>query len=306
MKKIGTSFLLILLLSVFGATTASALRLTESTLNANCDYYEVTVKGITWTTFEADFTLDLVIVSPYGTSTVSGTFHVPFDATTIPMSFDTTYRGYWDTALCGTYTISGTVTLYPAETQYDPLVGQLAPVTVVCECGDGPGTGTPGYWKNHPDAWPEDSITIGGVTYSKDAAIKIMKKPVKGDKTFTMFDALVSAKLNVMIGNVSGCIDATIAAADAWMEEFGPVGSGVKAGGKDSPWREGEPLSQLLDAYNNGELCAPHRDAIEAEGSGKIALQAPGEFSLVHRTSRIPSTRPRQSSSHCRVNPMSA
>ena len=135
MKKISIISALLLTIYVFSAVPAFALTLTEATLNANCDYYEVTVKGITWTTFEADFALDLVIVSPDGTSTVSGTFHVPFDATTVPMSFNTTYRGYWETALCGTATVSGSVTLYPAETQYDPLVGELAPVTVVCECG---------------------------------------------------------------------------------------------------------------------------------------------------------------------------
>ena len=27
-----------------------------------------------------------------------------------------------------------------------------------------PGTGTPGYWMNHPDAWPVEGIVIGGVT----------------------------------------------------------------------------------------------------------------------------------------------
>ena len=33
----------------------------------------------------------------------------------------------------------------------------------------------------------------------------------------------------------------------------------VKAGGKTSPWRTGEPLYLELDAYNNGYLCAPLR-----------------------------------------------
>jgi len=34
-----------------------------------------------------------------------------------------------------------------------------------------PGTGTPGYWKNHPEAWPVSSITVGGLTYTKAQAI---------------------------------------------------------------------------------------------------------------------------------------
>ena len=127
----------------------------------------------------------------------------------------------------------------------------------------GPGTGTPGYWMNHPEAWPGDVITIGGETYSKADAIQYMKMAVKKDKTFTMFPALVAAKLNVLIGNEDWCIPDTIA-ADEWMATYGPVGSGVKAGGKDSPWREGEPLYKALDKYNNGDLpCAISRDDLE-------------------------------------------
>ncbi len=123
----------------------------------------------------------------------------------------------------------------------------------------GPGTGTPGYWMNHPEAWPANQILIGGILYGKADAIVIMKMPVSKDMTYAMFAALVSAKLNVAIGNASGCIAATIAAADAWMTTY-PVGSGVAAGGASSPWRFGEPLFMILDSYNNGLLCAPHRD----------------------------------------------
>src|SRR6185503_2976132 len=34
-----------------------------------------------------------------------------------------------------------------------------------------PGTGTPGYWKNHAEAWPVSGITIGPNTYTKAQAI---------------------------------------------------------------------------------------------------------------------------------------
>ena len=123
-----------------------------------------------------------------------------------------------------------------------------------------PGTGTPGYWMNHPEAWPVDNITIGGETYPKEKAIELMIHNSKRDVTFTMFQALVAAKLNVLIGNDESCIEETISAADTWMQTYGPVGDpGVKAGGKDSPWRYGEPLYLILDEYNNGYLCAPHR-----------------------------------------------
>lgn len=122
-----------------------------------------------------------------------------------------------------------------------------------------PGTGTPGYWKNHPEAWPVEEITIGDVTYSKEDAIGNMKNPGKGDKTYTMFRALVSAKLNVLIGNDDSCIADTISEADAWMVEYGPVGEDVR--GNSNAWKCGEPLYEELDDYNNGKLpCASHRD----------------------------------------------
>jgi hypothetical protein len=126
-----------------------------------------------------------------------------------------------------------------------------------------PGTGTPGYWKNHPDAWPVETITIGGVTYTKEAAIAIMKTPGKGDKTITMFNALVAAKLNVEIENCSWCIYEVIFGefgADWWMAVYGPVGSGVRANSEKWQASHGEALYEMLDAYNNGWLCAAGRD----------------------------------------------
>jgi len=122
------------------------------------------------------------------------------------------------------------------------------------------GTGTQGYWKNHPEAWPVDEITIGGILYSKAAAIAIMEESGAGDKTYDMFQQLVAAKLNVLIGCESGCIDATIANADAWMAAY-PVGSGV--GGSSSAWQVGGPLHDMLTDYNEGLLCAPSRDNAE-------------------------------------------
>lgn len=119
-----------------------------------------------------------------------------------------------------------------------------------------PGTGTPGYWMNHPEAWPA-SITIGGVVYTRDQAIAWIQMSGK-DRTTTMFASLASAKLNVQMGNDPSCVQSTIDEADAWMGKFGPVGSNVHAA--SLAWKIGEPLHRLMDNYNNGMLCAPHRD----------------------------------------------
>ena len=79
----------------------------------------------------------------------------------------------------------------------------------------------------------------------------------RGDKTKTVFRHLVSAKLNVIIGNKSDCIMDEILAADAWMA-LHPVCSNVS--GDSAAWSGIADTANLLDDYNNGRLCAPHRD----------------------------------------------
>lgn len=121
-----------------------------------------------------------------------------------------------------------------------------------------PGTGTPGFWKNHPEAWPVQAITVGGVNYTIPQAIAVMNQSTSRDKTYNLAEQLIAAKLNVLIGNDSSCIADTIANADAFLTAF-PVGSGVRA--SSLAWQTlGADLLATLDAYNNGELCAPSRD----------------------------------------------
>jgi hypothetical protein len=120
-----------------------------------------------------------------------------------------------------------------------------------------PGTGTIGYWKNHPEAWPVTSIKIGGVVYPRDEAIRIMSTSTKTDKTYNLFAQLVAAKLNLGIGNQSSCIESSILAADAWLA-VNPVGSGVKS--SSVAWQSIAGSFTKLDLYNNGGLCAPHRN----------------------------------------------
>jgi hypothetical protein len=117
-----------------------------------------------------------------------------------------------------------------------------------------PGTGTPGYWKNH--SWPVSTVSIGGVSYTQQMALNYMGK-VSKDKTITLFSSLLAAKLNVIVGNPHGCIDAKIAEADSWMGSHAP-GSGVPASSAD--WQDIADEHEALDDYNNGRLCAPHRN----------------------------------------------
>jgi hypothetical protein len=133
-----------------------------------------------------------------------------------------------------------------------------------------PGTGTPGYWKNHPEAWPVQSITIGykivdgakvgGVSYSIEDAIALLENVGK-DKRTTMFSSLVPAMLNVLIENDNTCVASTIDAANAWIADYLPMNDVTKKVAASSyAWKVGEPLHRLMDNYNNGMLCAPHRE----------------------------------------------
>jgi len=139
----------------------------------------------------------------------------------------------------------------------------------------GSGTGTPGYWKNHSNAWPVNTIVIGDPavktwTFTKEQAIALLSKAVAGDKTYTIFASLVSAMLNVY-GNANNpeCIANEITDAHHWFSLYGGtvgVGSGVKAksdawvGGPTNTFKAAELIHTKMDDYNNGLLCAPHRN----------------------------------------------
>lgn len=130
---------------------------------------------------------------------------------------------------------------------------------------EGPGTGTPGYFKK-ASHWPAgvDEIEVGSRIFPQDEAITYLKRNKRnGNKCLTMFNGLVAAKLNVINGAVSWCVDDTISDADAWFGEwcapYELLSNPLPA--SEPAWGDvGQPLHWTLDDYNNGLLCAPHRD----------------------------------------------
>lgn len=134
------------------------------------------------------------------------------------------------------------------------------------------GTGTPGYWKNHPEVWPmiDDGILLGDwnhnwtcdsgetcLALTFEEAMAALSTPPKGDMTWNLARALVAAWLNVSAGNEASCIASTIDSATAWLATYG-LGGGVKGG--DPAWSTASVWASTLDDYNNGRLCAEHRD----------------------------------------------
>ena len=117
-----------------------------------------------------------------------------------------------------------------------------------------------GYWMNHPQAWCVPSIQVGCSTYNMVQAILIMRRNSSQDKTYSLAQQLIAAKLNIACKNSStGCITSSISDADNWLCAH-PVGSGVRA--SSSAWRVISASYNALENYNRGNLCAPSCDPI--------------------------------------------
>ena len=222
----------------------------DANANGLQDASEVGVNGVTVQLLNSGGTV-VATTTTSGNGTYSfgslfaGTYTVRIVTTTLPGTFTET----WD--LDGLSTANqATVSLTASRTDVD--FGYHFPVA---SCG---GTGTLGYWKNHSDAWPVQSITIGGVTYTKAQAITWLSTPPRGDETINLFQQLVPAELNALIGNNVSCITTIIQAADAWLRQ-NPLGSGVSS--SSTAGQAGTALQTQLDSYNNGNLsCATHRN----------------------------------------------
>jgi cysteine-rich repeat protein len=110
---------------------------------------------------------------------------------------------------------------------------------------------TQGYWKNHAEAWPVDTLTLGTVSYTRDQLIEILRTPVAGNGLIQLAHQLIAAKLNIANGG-SVEISVAIDEADALIGDLvvPPIGEGSLAT-KDTSALNGE-----LDGFNNNGECA--------------------------------------------------
>ena len=112
-------------------------------------------------------------------------------------------------------------------------------------------TSTAGYWANHE--WCDQTISLGGETYSRDQAIAFINNSTSGDKTYSLAAQLIAAKLNISCGGAdSSCVGAAIAAADVWLSMH-PIGSGVTS--NSAAWKQVKAAFVTLTNYNEGMLC---------------------------------------------------
>jgi hypothetical protein len=138
------------------------------------------------------------------------------------------------------------------------LAGLLAALPGSVEAQETGCTLTQGYWKNHPEAWPADAMTLGGVGYTKEQLIQILSTPPRGDATYILAHQLIAAKLNVMTGADSSGIATTIANADAWLASVGGLGKWPTGADRQT----GIAYASQLDAFNNGLSGVPHCEGV--------------------------------------------
>lgn len=111
------------------------------------------------------------------------------------------------------------------------------------------------YWINHPQLWCLETIQIGCVTYTQSQALAIMRASSSHDKTYSIAQQLIAAKLNTNCRASSiSCVMSAIPAADAWLCAH-PVGSGVRA--NTPTWQQISATNATLESYSKGTLCAP-------------------------------------------------
>ena len=115
---------------------------------------------------------------------------------------------------------------------------------------------TQGFWKNHEEAWPVTSLTLGSVTYDQAQLLAILGQPVQGNGVLSLGHQLIAAKLNVASGADSSAISSEIAAADAAIGSLvaPPIGSGSLSTSSVSS------LVSALDDFNNGVTGPGHCD----------------------------------------------
>jgi hypothetical protein len=128
-----------------------------------------------------------------------------------------------------------------------------APISESTAACDGGCTLTQGYWKNHEDAWPVDSLTLGTVEYSQSELLAILHEPVNGNGLVSLSHQLIATLLN-LANDAGGDVGDSVDAANALIGSLSvpPVGDGWLA-----PDDTGA-ANDALDAYNNGLSGVPH------------------------------------------------
>jgi len=148
-------------------------------------------------------------------------------------------------------TTGPTETSRPLET-LEPTETPIPPAATATPGGQGC-VYSLGYWKNHPDAWPVNSLALGNETYVRAELLDLSNGPAGGDTSLILARQLIAARLNVANGADHSIVAATIGAANTWLANY----AGKLPYDVSPSLPEGQAavaLADTLERYNNGVL----------------------------------------------------
>jgi len=115
-------------------------------------------------------------------------------------------------------------------------------------------TYTQGFWKNHPDVWPLQSLALGTVSYSDSQLLQILNRPAQGNGLVILAHQLIAAKLNIANGADPTAVQQTVIDADSMIGALivPPIGNGYLSPGQTAN------LTDTLTEYNEGTIGPGH------------------------------------------------
>lgn len=111
-----------------------------------------------------------------------------------------------------------------------------------------------GYWRNHPNAWPVTSLTLGTVTYQAAELMAILDDPARGNGLVILVHQLIAAKLNIANGADPSAVQQAVTDADNMIGALvvPPIGDGYL-----TPAQTGD-LTETVTEYNEGTIGPGH------------------------------------------------
>ncbi len=264
MKRVVVSLSILLALALF-TVNANATHPDNLVYTADCYGWSIVgLMGVDANTryVNVDYTVEL---SQHGVPVFSTSDAAALDVGNPVFDFG----GEWGMELCGDYDVN-------IHFHFESNQGwgnRYFETSFTCDCEEEGGcTYTPGYWKNHPEAWPVSGLTIGGVFYTMHELMEIFDWPTEGDITVILFHHTVAAMLNVLVDGpdyIQGAIDD----ADAYFVMH-PLGSYPLGEAKD----EAEAIKDDLEEYNEIE-CEEEEEEMPAFGAVKPTFMKAAEES---------------------------
>jgi hypothetical protein len=129
----------------------------------------------------------------------------------------------------------------------------LTCATLLC-VGENSCTYSQGYWRNHANAWPVTSLTLGTVTYQAAELMAVLDNPAQGNGLVILVHQLIAAKLNIANGADPSAVQQAVTDADNMIGALvaPPIGNGYLA-----PAQTGD-LTETLTEYNEGTIGPGH------------------------------------------------